>query len=124
MNTESLSINSYLPLTPVEYHILIALVDTERHGYAILKDIEDRTKGTLKLGFATLYRTIRRMVDDKLLVETEGGDRALQVDDPRRKYYCMTELGIQVLRSEALRQLAGLRDAIDRGVLSSADIQP
>lgn len=122
MPPETHDLNVYLPLTPAEYHILLALVGAERHGYAILKDIEDRTQGTLKLGFATLYRTIRRMVEDELLVEVEDANRAAQDDDPRRKYYRLTELGSQVLHTEALRQLQGLRDAIDRGVLSSADI--
>lgn len=124
MNSESHDPSAYLPLTPVEYHILLSLAGTESHGYAILRDIDDRTGKTLKLGFATLYRTIHRLLSDELLNEVEEGERKItaQDDDPRRKYYRLTDLGYQVLHAEALRQLCGIRDAIDRGVLSSADI--
>jgi DNA-binding PadR family transcriptional regulator len=95
-----------LPLPPATFHILLALADTDRHGYAIIQDVEARTSGALKLSAGTLYRSVQRMLEQGLLVETR--DRpAPKDDDERRRYYRITPLGTAVAKAEA-RRLAGL----------------
>jgi DNA-binding PadR family transcriptional regulator len=91
-----------LPLPPVTFHILLALADQDRHGYAIIQDIASRTGGELKLGAGTLYRSIQRMLEQGLIVETR--DRpAPEEDDERRRYYRITKFGIETARAEARR---------------------
>ncbi len=93
---------SFLPLPPATFHILIAVADEDRHGYGIIGDIEDRTSGKLRLSAGTLYRSIQRMVEQGLLIETE--DRpAPEFDDERRRYYRITPLGRRVAKAEAQR---------------------
>jgi DNA-binding PadR family transcriptional regulator len=99
-------IDDLLPLPPATFHILLALADTDRHGYAIIQDVEARTGGALKLSAGTLYRSVQRMLEQGLLVETR--DRpAPKDDDERRRYYRITPLGTAVAKAEA-RRLAGL----------------
>jgi DNA-binding PadR family transcriptional regulator len=99
-------IDDLLPLPPATFHILLALADTDRHGYAIIQDVEARTSGALKLSAGTLYRSVQRMLEQGLLVETR--DRpAPKDDDERRRYYRITALGTAVAKAEA-RRLAGL----------------
>ena len=77
------------PLTPAVFHILLALADGEKHGYAIMKDVEAQTSGQLKMGPGTLYGSIKRMLAGGLIAETdERPDMAL--DDERRRYYRLT----------------------------------
>jgi DNA-binding PadR family transcriptional regulator len=91
-----------LPLPAATFHILIALADGDRHGYAIIQDVEARTGGELKLSAGTLYRSIQRMLEQGLLVETR--DRpAPEDDDERRRYYRITPLGTAVAKAEARR---------------------
>jgi DNA-binding PadR family transcriptional regulator len=93
---------AFLPLTPAVLHILLALADRERHGYGIMQDITVRTNGTMRMGPGTLYGSIKRMLADGLIEEwSERPDPEL--DDERRRYYRLTELGQRVLRAEALR---------------------
>src|SRR5882724_8614702 len=93
---------SLLPLPPATFHILLALSDDDRHGYAIIQDVALRTGGALKLSAGTLYRSIQRMLEQGLLVETR--DRpAPEDDDERRRYYRITPLGTAVARAEAGR---------------------
>jgi|SRR5579872_4766831 len=94
--------DSFLPLPPVTFHILMALADDDRHGYAIIQDIEARTAGALKLSAGTLYRSIQRMLDQGLLVETSERP-APEFDDERRRYYRITKLGTAVARAETRR---------------------
>jgi DNA-binding PadR family transcriptional regulator len=122
MNKETHNPQAYLPLSAVEFHILAALADMDRHGYAILKDIEERTDDSMKLGFATLYRTIRRMADDGLLIEVSQPEQASQDDDSRRKYYHLTNIGVQVLHADALRQFRAIGDVVRRGVVHPAEL--
>ncbi len=92
----------YLPLPPATFHILLALADEDRHGYAIIQDVEARTGGRLTLSAGTLYRSIQRMLEQGLIVETR--DRpAPEDDDERRRYYRITALGAAVARAEARR---------------------
>ena len=91
----------FLPLPPATFHILLALVEGERHGYAIIQDIEMRTDGELRLSAGTLYRSIARMVEQGLIVEVLK--RATRQDDERRRYYRITPLGTSVARAEMRR---------------------
>ncbi|MEO8393800.1 MAG: PadR family transcriptional regulator [Chloroflexota bacterium] len=97
-----------LPLTPAVFHILLALADQERHGYAIMQEVLAQTDGKLRFGPGTLYGTIKRMLIANLIEETdERPDPAL--DDERRRYYRMTDFGRRVASAEAQR-LAHLVD--------------
>jgi DNA-binding PadR family transcriptional regulator len=98
--------NPLLPLPPVTFHILLALSDIDRHGYGILQDVAARTNGELRLGAGTLYRSIQRMLEQGLIIET--ADRPVaELDDERRRYYRITPFGQEVARAEA-RRLVGL----------------
>ena len=93
---------SLLPLPSATFHILMAVASEDRHGYAIIQDIEERTHGALRLSAGTLYRSIQRMLEQGLLVETN--DRpAPELDDERRRYYRITPFGTAVARAEASR---------------------
>src|SRR6266436_3671484 len=93
---------SLLPLPVAAFHILLALADEDRHGYAIIQDVEARTNGELKLSAGTLYRSIQRMLEQGLLVETRDRPPA-EEDDERRRYYRITALGTAVAKAEARR---------------------
>ncbi|HEX8271593.1 MAG TPA: helix-turn-helix transcriptional regulator [Longimicrobiaceae bacterium] len=91
-----------LPLTPATFHILVALVDEERHGYGIMREVEERTGGELRLGPGTLYGSLKRMLGEGLV--EEGGERAdPQLGDERRRYYRITPLGRAAAAAEARR---------------------
>ena len=106
-----------LPLTPVEFHILLSLSDDARHGYAILQEVERRTDGQIKLRTGTLYTVIKRMLDGEWLEERDGPTAA---EDARRRYYALTSLGREVLRAEAKRLQALVAMAQDKRVLGPA----
>jgi DNA-binding PadR family transcriptional regulator len=94
------------PLTPAVFHILLALADGEKHGYAIMKDVESQTSGRLKMGPGTLYGSIKRMLAAGLIEETdERPDPAL--DDERRRYYRLSPQGksLVVVESQRLAQI-------------------
>jgi DNA-binding PadR family transcriptional regulator len=96
---------SFLPLTPAIAHILLAVADEDRHGYAIMQEVERMTGGAVRMGPGTLYGTIKRMLAAGLVQETEGRpDPAL--DDERRRYYRVTPLGSSVLEAETARMAA------------------
>ncbi|HTW66472.1 MAG TPA: PadR family transcriptional regulator [Bryobacteraceae bacterium] len=102
MAAQTPSPDSLLPLPPATFHILMALASEDRHGYAIIQDVAARTDGALKLSAGTLYRSIQRMLEQGLLVETR--DRpAPEEDDERRRYYRITPFGSSVARAEARR---------------------
>ncbi len=90
LNPESL-----LPLPPVTLHILMALAGEDLHGYAIIQDVAYRTNNRLKLGAGTLYRSLQRMLEQGLIVET-GERPAADQDDERRRYYRITPFGDSV----------------------------
>ena len=91
-----------LPLPPAVFHILMALADEDRHGYAIIQEVKTRTNGEVRLSPATLYRSIQRMLDDDLIVEIHERP-APELDDERRRYYRITKYGKTVAREEASR---------------------
>jgi DNA-binding PadR family transcriptional regulator len=95
-------LEDHLPLTPAVFHILLALTDSERHGYAIMREVEETTDGRMVLGPGTLYGAIKRLLNTGLIAETdERPDPAL--DDARRRYYELTALGRKVLAAEVER---------------------
>ena len=94
--------DSLLPLPPAAFHILMAVADEDRHGYGIIQDVAASTNGELKLSAGTLYRSIQRMLEQGLLLETR--DRpAPEDDDERRRYYRITAFGREVAKAEANR---------------------
>ena len=94
--------DALLPLPPVTFHILVALADEDRHGYAIMQDVAQRTDGTLKLGAGTLYRSVQRMLEQGLIAELSTRP-APELDDERRRYYRITPFGRTVAKAEARR---------------------
>ncbi len=91
-----------LPLTPASLHVLLALADGERHGYGIMREVEERTGGELRLGPGTLYGSLKRMLGEGLIAE--AGERAdPQLGDERRRYYGITALGRATAAAEARR---------------------
>ena len=95
-----------LPLPTATFHILMSVADGERHGYAIIQDIEARTNGALRLSAGTLYRSIQRMLDQRLLAEVHERP-APEDDDERRRYYRITSRGRRAA-AEEIRTLATL----------------
>ena len=89
----------FLPLTPAAFHVLLALADGPRHGYSILKEVEERTNGDVRLSTGTLYGLIKRFLDDELIVELAAEDDGHE----RRRPYRLTPFGRQVARAEAER---------------------
>jgi len=103
--TPSDPVRALLPLPPATFHILLAVSGEERHGYAIIQDVEARTGGALRLSAGTLYRSIARMVEQGLIAETTR--RRTADDDERRRYYRITAFGTAVARAE-MRRLTDL----------------
>lgn len=88
---------AYLPLTPALFYVLLSLVDGEKHGYAILKDVEQRTDGKVTLGTGTLYGIVKRLLADGLIRESAAGST------DRRRAYRLTAFGRKVALAEAER---------------------
>src|SRR5579885_3298960 len=107
---------SQLPLTPVVLHILLALSDGERHGYAIAQEVESTTNGQVRMGPGTLYGSIQRLLASSLIEETQMRKRAAD-DDERRRYYRMTTFGRRVLEMELARLADVVRLARSRDLL-------
>ena len=109
------AIADMLPLLPATFHILVALADEDRHGYAIIQDVAARTDGAIRLSPGTLYRSIQRMLEDGLIVETDERPSP-EDDDERRRYYRLTTLGAAVAQAEAARLMDLVRMARARGL--------
>jgi len=104
------------PLTPAVFHILLSLVDGEKHGYGIMQEVATRTGKTLIMGPGTLYGTLKRMLEAGLVEESgERPDPAL--DDQRRRYYRLTRQGRQAAVAEAERLEALVRAARAKSLL-------
>lgn len=100
---------SFLPLSLQQFHILLALVREDRHGYGIILDVAARTGNTLRMGTGTLYTAIARLTTLELIEDTG-------VDDGPRRHYHLTPLGRKVLQAEADRLEALARLARHEGV--------
>ncbi len=99
-----------LPLSPAIFHILLALIDQERHGYGIMQETAHSSDGRVKLGPGTLYRSLKRLLDDGLIEESD--ERPVpELDDERRHYYRLTPFGLRVARAEAQRLAALVQTA-------------
>jgi DNA-binding PadR family transcriptional regulator len=91
-----------LPLTPAMFHVLVAMADEDRHGYALIKDVAMRTSGRVELGTGTLYGILKRLLAEGLAVESNRRPPA-HADDERRRYYRLTEFGRRVVAVETER---------------------
>jgi DNA-binding PadR family transcriptional regulator len=110
-----------LPLTPAVLHILLAVADEERHGYGIMREVEERTGGQTRLGPGTLYGSIKRMLADGLIEESdERPDPAM--DDQRRRYYRITDFGRWVAGAEAERLSSLVETARARDLMRGASV--
>lgn len=107
----------FLPLSPAMFHILLALTDSERHGYHIMQEVEERTGGEVRLGPGTLYGSIKRMLADRLIEETDERPDE-EMDDVRRRYYRLTDLGYRVASAEAARLVRLVKSARRKKLLS------
>src|SRR5690349_18888215 len=96
------SIGDFLPLTPAIHHILLALVDEERHGYGIMLEVTRLTDGVTRMGPGTLYGTLKRLLASGLIEEADERPDP-DLDDERRRYYRITARGREVLRAETSR---------------------
>lgn len=112
-----------LPLSLAAFHILLALSGGERHGYGIMQEATRNSEGKVNLGPGTLYRTIKRLLDDGLIEESEERP-APDLDDERRHYYRLTPFGLSVARAEARRLADLVRLAQSRQLLPQPGMFP
>jgi DNA-binding PadR family transcriptional regulator len=108
-----------LPLTPAVFHILVALSEGERHGYAIMRQVAEDTDGSLQLGPGTLYGCLKRMLSAKLIEESDERPDP-NLDDERRRYYRITDFGVRTVRAEAKRLATAVTAARARRLLPKA----
>ena len=103
-------VDRFLPLKPVAFQILLSLADAERHGYGITQDIANRTAARMRIEPGNLYRSLKVMLDDGLIEESEKRP-APDLDDERRRYYRITTLGRRVAEAETVRLEALVAEA-------------
>jgi DNA-binding PadR family transcriptional regulator len=109
-----------IPLTPAVFHVLLALAQGDKHGYAIMQDVAATTSGRLTMGPGTLYGTIKRLLQAGLIVETDERPDP-ELDDERRRYYRLTDRGSRAATVEA-RRLSGLLSvARRRGLVAASE---
>jgi DNA-binding PadR family transcriptional regulator len=109
-------VSRLLPLTAQQFHILLALTDEHRHGYGIIRDVADRTRGSVRLGTGTLYTALARLEALELVEETAARPRRAD-DDERRRYYRLTPRGRAVLQAETDRLNALVHEARRKGIV-------
>jgi DNA-binding PadR family transcriptional regulator len=107
----------HLPLPPAWYHLLLALTEGERHGYALMQDVREESGGRVRLGPGTLYGALRRLLELGYVVESGRRPDPL-LDDERRRYYRLTPLGRRVMAAEAARHLRLVELARAKRVIS------
>jgi DNA-binding PadR family transcriptional regulator len=93
---------AFLPLKPNWFHVMLSLADQEQHGYGIMQEVLDRTDGKVRLWPATLYGTLKRLIDEDLIAESDARPNP-EEDDARRRYYRLTQFGRRVLTAESRR---------------------
>ena len=120
MSIESPDLKKLIPLTPAAFNILLALSDGEKHGYAIMQAIALRTKGEVRMGPGTLYGLIKRMLADGWIEELDERPDPI-LDDERRRYYRLSDLGQRVASAEAERLASLVAAARHQGLLPSKD---
>ena len=117
MREPAVNPRSFLPLTPLAFQVLLALADSERHGYGIIREVDERTDGLIRLRTGTLYTLLQRLLDEDL-IETSHARPDPEDDDERRKYYRLTALGKDVLAAEARRLESLLGEARRKQIIS------
>ena len=110
-----------LPLKPQDFHILFVLLDGERHGYGMVKEIDRQTDGQVRLEAGNLYRSVRRLIKQGLIAESDRRP-APESDDERRRYYSVTEFGRQVVFAETDRMRSVVAAAEARLVVSDGEV--
>ena len=106
-------LDDVLPLSPTAFHVLVAMAEGPRHGYAIAQEVEELTSGRLVMGPGTLYGSLQRMTTAGLIEEAPNpGEDGLHAN--RRRYYRMTPLGSEALRAESERLLRAANVAQER----------
>jgi DNA-binding PadR family transcriptional regulator len=108
----------WLPLTPAMFHILLALADKDRHGYDIMREVDERSEGQMRLGPGTLYGSIKRMLRDGWIEELDERPDP-ELDDERRRYYRLSKFGHRVMVAEAERLEKLVKSARRKKVLST-----
>jgi DNA-binding PadR family transcriptional regulator len=108
----------FLPLTPATFHILLALADRDRHGYDIMREVDERTERKVRLGPGTLYGSIKRLLSDGLVQELDERPDP-ERDDERRRYYRLTDFGLRVATAEAERLAQLVKAAKSKKLLSA-----
>jgi len=94
--------DDFLPLKPHWFHVLLSMAGAEQHGYGIMQEVLERTDGKVRLWPATLYGTLKRLIEEELIEESDERP-APELDDARRRYYRLTKLGRRVLAAESER---------------------
>ena len=117
MRESAVDPRSFLPLTPLAFQVLLALADSERHGYGIIREVDERTDGLIRLRTGTLYTLLQRLLEEKL-IETSSARPDPKDDDQRRRYYKLTPLGKDVLAAEARRLESLIGEARRKQVIS------
>lgn len=111
--TDQSEVENVLPLSPTAFHVLVAMAQGPKHGYAIAQEVEELTGGRIVMGPGTLYGSLQRLVASELIAETDNpGDEGLHAG--RRRYYRITPLGATALRSESERLLRAVNVAQER----------
>ena len=112
----------FLPLTPLWFNILLAAADGPTHGYAVIKEIEDRSGGAVSPGTGTVYVALQRLVQEGLIAETAKGRQ--EYDDRRsRRHYELTVLGRDVCAAEAMRLARQVETALAKNILDPANVR-
>ncbi|MDQ2841376.1 MAG: PadR family transcriptional regulator [Acidobacteriota bacterium] len=107
------------PLSPQVFHILVALADRDQHGYGIMQDVSERTGGKLRLSAGTLYGSIKRLLEQGLVVELGDRERPdASDDDERRRYYRLTLMGRKAAKAEAARMAELIEQARAHGLVT------
>ena len=108
-----------ISLSPQAFHILVALAERDQHGYGIMQDVTDRTDGKLRLSAGTLYGSIKRLLEEGLIVELRDSQRPKKsLDDERRRYYHLTPLGRKTALAEVNRMTELLEQARAHGLVA------
>jgi DNA-binding PadR family transcriptional regulator len=107
--------DDFLPLKPIDFHVLMVLLDGKRHGYGMVQDIAERTSGKIRLVPGNFYAMLNRLIDLGLIADADS--QRDEVDGPRRRYYRITPLGKKVAAAEAHRLKALVDEAEARHLL-------
>ena len=117
---EQIDPQAFLPLTPAMFHVLVSLADHDKHGWAILKEVDERSGGKVQLSPGTLYGLVKRLLEQGLIAESEERPPRYW-DDQRRRYYRLTDLGRLVAEAEVERMQAAIREALAKDLRPQAE---